>query len=340
MVVWYRFYLDKNAQYKKTPQIQKGKKMTIYSCALLLAALTLSVVNPAKAEESEYAKTRYPIVIAPSGGVFTKIGPIYSFHRIPQDLQKHGATVFLPKLASINTPEVRGEQLLAQVDEVLAITGAEKVNLVGHSLGALTVRYVAAVAPEKVASVSTIGSLTLGSPLGDWAQEVFALPVIGTPIQKIAEAIGNTMGYVFGYLEGTQYEQDAQNLFITLSSAGASNYNARFPQAVPDTRCGEGAYEVNGVRYYSWSGTKVFTNVFDPFDYLVSVTALVFQGVDDGKSDGLVGRCSSHLGKVIRDDYRMNHFDEVNQILGLRDPYTNPVSIYRQHANRLKLEGL
>jgi triacylglycerol lipase len=314
--------------------------MTIKSCAFLLAVLTVSAVIPAKAEESDYAKTRYPIVISPSGGAFTKIGPIYSFHRIPQDLQKHGATVFLPKLASINTPEVRGEQLLAHVDEVLAITGAEKVNLVGHSLGALTVRYVAAVAPEKVASVTTIGSLTLGSPLADWAQDVFTLPVIGTPIQKIAEAVGNVMGYVLGFLEGTQYEQDAHKLFIVLSSAGAADFNARFPQAVPDTRCGEGAYEVNGIHYYSWSGTKVFTHVLDPFDYLVSVTALLFNGVDDGKSDGLVGRCSSHLGKVIRDDYRMNHLDEVNQILGLRDPYTDPVSIYRQHANRLKLEGL
>lgn len=313
---------------------------TCFRAILLTIFITTGAMPAIAAEESDYAKTRYPIVISPSGGVFTKIGPLYSFHRIPQDLQKHGATVFLPKLAAINTPEVRGEQLLDYVDEVLAITGAEKVNLIGHSLGALTVRYVAAVAPDKVASVSTIGSLTLGSPLGDWAQDVFRLPVIGAPIQKIAEAVGNAMGYVFGFLEGTRYEQDAHNLFIVLSGAGAADFNARYPQGVPETRCGEGANEVNGIRYYSWSGTKVFTHVFDPFDYLVSVTALLFKGVDDGTSDGLVGRCSSHLGKVIRDDYRMNHLDEVNQILGLRDPYTDPVSIFRQHANRLKLEGL
>lgn len=314
--------------------------MTTLSRTVLLTALISSSAMPVMAEGSDYAKTRYPIVISPSGGAFTNIGPLYSFHRIPQDLQKHGATVFLPKLASINTPEVRGEQLLDYVDEVLAITGAEKVNLVGHSLGALTVRYVAAVAPEKVASVSAIGALTLGSPVGDWAQDVFKLPMIGEPVQKIAEAVGNLMGYVFGFLEGTEYEQDAQQLFIILSGAGAADYNARYPQGVPETRCGEGAYEVNGIRYYSWSGTKVFTHALDPFDYLVSFTHVFFDGVDDGKGDGLVGRCSSHLGRVIRDDYRMNHLDEVNQLLGLRDPYTDPVSIYRQQANRLKLEGL
>jgi triacylglycerol lipase len=314
--------------------------MTIRFRAFLLTALISASAMPASAADSDYAKTRYPIVISPSGGAFTNIGPLYSFHRIPQDLHRHGATVFLPKLASINTPEVRGEQLLEYVDEVLAISGAEKVNLVGHSLGALTVRYVAAVAPEKVASVSTIGSLTLGSPVGDWAQDVFKLPIIGAPVQRIAEAVGNLMGYLFGFLEGTKFPQDAHKLFIGLSSAGAADYNARFPQGVPETRCAEGAYVVKGIPYYSWGGAKVFTHVLDPFDYLVSVTGLFFRGVDDGKSDGLVGRCSSHLGKVIRDDYRMNHLDEVNQVLGLRDPYTDPVSIYRQHANRLKLEGL
>jgi len=44
---------------------------------------------------------------------------------------------------------------------------------------------------------------------------------------------------------------------------------------------------------------------------------------------------------VIRDDYAMNHLDEVNQTIGLTNLFeTNPVTIYRQHANRLKGLGL
>lgn len=34
-------------------------------------------------------------------------------------------------------------------------------------------------------------------------------------------------------------------------------------------------------------------------------------------NDGLVATCSTHLGKVIRDDYRMNHLDEINGLLGI-----------------------
>ena len=59
------------------------------------------------------------------------------------------------------------------------------------------------------------------------------------------------------------------------------------------------------------------------------------------KNDGLVASCSTHLGRVIRDDYAMNHLDEVNQTVGLTNLFeTNPVTIFRQHANRLKSAGL
>ena len=64
------------------------------------------------------------------------------------------------------------------------------------------------------------------------------------------------------------------------------------------------------------------------------LTSLAFGGA---KNDGLVASCASHLGKVIRDDYAMNHLDEINQTVGLVNLFeTNPVTVYRQQANRLK----
>jgi len=37
----------------------------------------------------------------------------------------------------------------------------------------------------------------------------------------------------------------------------------------------------------------------------------------------------------------MNHLDEVNQFIGLVNIFeTNPVTVYRQQANRLKNSGL
>ncbi|HEX8611183.1 MAG TPA: lipase, partial [Telluria sp.] len=60
-----------------------------------------------------------------------------------------------------------------------------------------------------------------------------------------------------------------------------------------------------------------------------------------GKNDGLVSSCSSRLGRVIRDDYAMNHLDEVNQFIGIVNLFeTSPVTVFRQQANRLQALGL
>ena len=34
-------------------------------------------------------------------------------------------------------------------------------------------------------------------------------------------------------------------------------------------------------------------------------------------NDGLVEQCSAHFGRVLRNDYRHNHLDEVNLLFGL-----------------------
>jgi triacylglycerol lipase len=107
---------------------------------------------------------------------------------------------------------------------------------------------------------------------------------------------------------------------------------------MPSSSCGEGAYSTNGVRFYSWGGTGVLTNVFDPSDVLLGTTSLAF---GFSANDGLVGRCSNHFGDVIRDNYFMNHLDEVNQALGLHSLFeTDPKTVFRQQANRLKNAGL
>ena len=71
---------------------------------------------------------------------------------------------------------------------------------------------------------------------------------------------------------------------------------------------------------------------------MLGVTTLTF-GFE--KNDGLVGRCSSHLGQVIRDDYTLNHIDQVNHIFGLGGLFTtDPLPLYREHVRRLKQAGL
>ncbi len=306
--------------------------------SLLLAAAALST-TPAIAA-STYAQTKHPIVLVHGMGGFGAIGPIDYWYGMPKDLHDNGASVHVPVLSGFESSEVRGEQLLAQVQDILAISGAAKVNLIGHSHGNTAVRYVAGVLPARVASVTSVGGPVKGAPAADLLKQASELALIGAPLTSLITSIVNGMGKITDMMSGKTLSQDSLAGLTSLTTAGSADFNRRFPAGVPTSACGEGAYVVNGIRYYSWSGTSPLTSVIDPSDAAMSLTSLAFVGQADWQNDGLVGRCSSHLGQVIRDDYLMNHFDEVNQVFGLVSLLgTNPKSVVRQHANRLKLAG-
>lgn len=302
---------------------------------LMVLALSLFSLT-AKAEG--YAQTRYPIVLVHGAvGFDSLLGVVDYWYQIPQALRANGAQVFVVKVSSVNSPYVRGEQLLNQVQQIRSLTGAAKVNLIGHSLGAPTARYVAGVRPGIVASVVTVGGSNGVPQLNSLAsslmqQEGSLLTFIGGELQA---AVGRIIDFLSG---APYYPQDGQALLAFLSPAGTTAFNTRFPAGLPSTRCGEGPLVAsNGVHYMSWSGTATFTNFLDPSDYVLALASLV----QNEPSDGLVGRCASHLGQVIRDDYYLNHLDETNLLFGLRSWFSpNPVSLYLQTANRLKTLGL
>jgi len=284
---------------------------------------------------SSYAKTKYPILLAHGMAGFSAVGPLQYWNGITEDLVGNGANVFVAQQASFNSSEVRGEQLLLQAKQVLAITGAEKINLIGHSHGSQSVRYVASLLPNKIASVTAVGGPTKGSDVADVVDSVVKSPV-GPVLAPVIAAGVNAFFSLVGIGSGHYYDQDALAGLNSLTTSGSANFNQRFPAGVPTTACGSGTELVNGVRYYSWSGTSPFTNALDPMDYALTATSLLISG----ENDGLVPRCSSHLGTVIRDNYAFNHLDEVNQILGLVGFLQNPVTPYRTQANRLKNQGL
>lgn len=310
----------------------------------LLIALLVALTAPANAwwswfSGSSYAKTRYPIVLAHGMAGFDKIGPIDYWYGIPGDLRRRGATVYLTQVSSFNSSEYRGEQLLAQVEDILAISGARKVNLIGHSHGSHSIRYVAAALPGRVASATAVGGPTKGSPVADLVD--FASSVVGGTLSDVVATVVNGFGSLIGLAAGEKLSQDSLAGLHSLTTEGSADFNRRFPAGVPTSACGEGTYSVNGTRFYSWSGTGHLTNPLDISDVAMAATSLAFIGQSDWQNDGLVGRCSSHLGKVVRDNYFMNHLDEVNQLLGLTSLFeTDPVVVFRNHANRLKNAGL
>ncbi len=300
---------------------------------VLAAALLLPA--SARAWPWDYTKTKYPIVLAHGLGGFDELFGVYDYwYGIPFALTAGGARVFVTEVSQLNSTEARGEQLLAQVQQIIAITGKPKVNLIGHSHGGLDVRYVAAVRPDLVASVTSVGSPHKGADLATFLR---ANVQGGSFTEAVLARFAGSLGTILGLLSGSSNPQDAIAALDSLTASGLATFNASYPRGVPTTACGEGAASVGGVRYYSWSGTGVLTNALDVSDVALGLTSLVYSE----SNDGLVGRCSSHLGDVIRDNYFHNHLDEVNQILGLVSIFeANPTEVFRAHANRLKNAGL
>lgn len=304
---------------------------------LLLTAASVGglLITPLIAQADTYTKTTYPIVLAHGLMGWDAIGPIDYWWGIPSGLQSGGATVIVSQVSAANASEVRGEQLLAELRRLKAAYGYSKFNLIGHSHGGQSVRYVAAVAPSLVASVTTIGTPHTGSPVAD----AIKAGTSTTGTTAWVASVVNAMASLISYLSGDpDLAQDSEAAMNSLTSSGAAAFNASYPQGKPSSTCGQGAASVNGVQYYSIGGTSVVTNVLDPGDALLSITATTFGST---ANDGMVGQCSAHWGTVLRDDYAWNHIDEMNHAFGLRGVFApDPVEVYRAHANRLKLAGL
>ena len=289
------------------------------------------------------ASTQYPIMLVHGLFGFDSIGNLDLFHGVKQALRNAGAHVFIPYLSATHSNELRGQQLLAQVELVRAGTGAAKVNLIGHSQGALAARYAAAVAPQHVASVSSVSGPNHGSELADCLRQALTP---GHLPEQVAAAVSTLFVEFLRFISGSpKIPQNAIAALNALTTEGVAAFNHKYPQGLPDTWGGNGEEQVNGVRYYSWSGTlqglllDEDPNALDPLHLFCRNFSRFF--IREAKqNDGMVGRFSSHLGTVLRSDYPLDHMDSINQTTGLVRPGIDPVALYLEHAERLKQAGI
>ncbi|MBD8492785.1 triacylglycerol lipase [Pseudomonas syringae] len=293
----------------------------------------------------EYA-TRYPLLLVPGLLGFVRFVVYPYWFGIIKPLERGGARVFPVMVSGVNSSEIRGEQLLLVIEQVLRDTGAARVNLIGHSQGALTVRYVAARRPDLVASVTSVAGPNHGSELADYLERRFP---VGTPGGRLVNAIIGLLAWLIAVFEtgyrGPKLPTDITASHQSLTSTGVALFNRQYPQGLPQTWGGHGPEEVDGVRYYSWSGilkpgvTNRGRNLIDGSNVTCRLFARTFIK-ERGQCDGMVGRYSSHLGQVIGDDFPLDHFDIVNQMMGLVGKGARPVQLFLEHAARLKADGL
>ena len=299
----------------------------IMSCAVL-AAPTLS--------HASYTKTKHHIVLVHGVTGFNTIGGLINyFHNVPWNLERSGARVYSASVSFVNSSEQRGQQLANYINGL----GHSKVNIMAHSQGAPTSRVTASLIPHKVASVTSINGVNKGSKVADVARGI--IPP-GSYVEGGAGAIANALGDLVNALSGSNNPQDGIAALETLTTPGTTQLNNALGwKGVNRWSCAGTNEDVwingNRIKFFSWTGTSVWTNWTDITDPFLGVTSLAF---GNEPNDGLVGECSTKMGNVIGTHYDMNHVDAINHLFGARSWRTNPVSLYRSHANRLKNRGL
>lgn len=316
--------------------------------AVVLSTLTMGIAAESQASKgvlqvtskvkTEYAKTKYPIVMVHGWLGWSRIGNenlnVDYWYDILPDMASNGATVFAAQLSPANTTAVRGEALIQQIEEVRALTGKDKVNLIGHSHGGPTVQYVAVVKPEYVASATGVGGTFRGSKVADVIQN-------NSGTKTFMNLLGQyIVGPLISWAEGNKdLPVDFDASMKSLSETGSAAFNQKYATTALASDCNKsGAKVERGIYYYSWGGVAQTTNLLDIDTILMQLGPLAYGNKDN---DGMVARCSTHFGQVIRDDYNLNHTDLANLMFGLKGLFApEPAALYRQHANRLKLQGL
>jgi triacylglycerol esterase/lipase EstA (alpha/beta hydrolase family) len=257
-----------------------------------------------------------PIVLLHGAAGFDQIGPLDYYFDVADTLTAAGHDVFTTVVDPLQTVEVRAERLAEQIDDILAETGADRVHLIGHSMGGLDARFLVSSLGygDRVATLTTISTPHLGSRVADVALEL--LP--GGAEDALAFLIDFLVGGALGS------DQDIAGQIYQLTE----EYSATFNEANPDDP---------QVEYYSVAGvtqTNPFTNPFrnDLCDPLLLAGFAILR--PHGASDALVSVDSASHGTLLG-TIPADHLDEVGQFLGTTSLGFQHRSFYRDLAEFL-----
>ena len=168
---------------------QLGAKWRIIGiiCGLIPIANLVALFNIIKITTNEYffeaekykinkqrktaqiCATKYPILLV--HGVFFRDTKFFNYWgRIPKELEINGAEIFYGEHSSAASVADSAAELKERITQILAETGAEKLNIIAHSKGGLDCRYAIAKLGigDSVASLTTVNTPHRGCLFADY----------------------------------------------------------------------------------------------------------------------------------------------------------------------------
>lgn len=273
------------------------------SAAIIVAILLLLPAIAMAGGASTKCATKYPIVLAHGMGTEAEIMRLIPYWgNIPDDLKDEGADVYVTNVNAMDSTANKAAQWKAQVLQILAISGAAKVNVIGHSHGCIYTRYAISNLGlgSKVASHTSLAGPHRGSAVADM--------IMGLIPDTMEPMVGDVLNTVMCFLMGDENPDSVANGYELTRPYMNDVFN-------PNTK------NVPGIYYQSYAykcknviGAGLFSITWLPMliaegdnDVLVSVTSAKwgnFKGVIEG----------SPLG------YGVNHLAAVGMLSGLLYP--------------------
>lgn len=186
----------------------------------------------------------------------------WGFYEVAETLAADGHAVHVAEVPPYDAVAVRAEHLARHIDTTLAETGADRVNLVAHSMGGLDARYVVSVLgyADRVASVTTISTPHRGAAVAD-----VALGLMPGPLDKVINLLATAWGRTYSEVANDSHVRAAME---AISEDGAAAFNDEVKDAP-------------GVTYLSWAGVSSVLGISNPRDAAACGTLLRHPGTSD-----------------------------------------------------------
>ena len=196
--------------------------------------------------ENELCKTKYPVLMV--HGVFFRDVRFFNYWgRVPQELQRNGATIYYGEQQSAATVADSARELSERIKQIVEETHCGKVNIIAHSKGGLDSRYAISclgMAPY-VASLTTINTPHYGCAFADYLLSKlpeklcdFVANRYNKTLKRLGDHNPDFMGAVRDLtVEGTarinEVAKDSQLVvYHSYGSMMRGTYSAPFPQSM------------------------------------------------------------------------------------------------------------
>lgn len=280
----------------------KKTTLIIASLLLLLPAVALAGGSTTTCD------TQYPIVLAHGMGTQADILGIVDIWWTSDDaLEDEGCDVYKTSVNGMDSTANKGADFKNQVLQILAVSGADKVNIIGHSHGTIYTRYAISnlgLAPN-VATHTSLAGPHRGSELADLIMYSFS--------DDTVNLLGGALDLVYTYIMGDTNPDTIANGYDLCTDYMVDTFNPNTPNDP-------------NIYYQSWAA-KAKTGCPS---VILTIPWFIMLAEGSGDNDGLVSVESAKWGNFrgVEDAawYSMgcDHLNIVGQFFGVTPGYDAP----------------